>query len=134
MLRSHITGQPFLHTWNCTAIASMQARGMPLCGCSTVQPKTPNETAAACHPVRPREMQRSSHRQRTVRPRAFRALATRDSRPPPPRSYPHVIAFFGSSPAWSKPLHIAIAEAQRAKLNGWVPCLVCAVANPHHHP
>ena len=38
--------------------------------------------------------------------------------------YPHVIAFFGSSPAWSKPLHIAISEAQKAKLSGWVPCLL----------
>jgi hypothetical protein len=30
MLRSHITGQPFLHTWNCTSIASMQVNLNPL--------------------------------------------------------------------------------------------------------
>ena len=68
MLRPHITGQPFLHTWSCTSIASMS-------------------------PATPSIIQRSSDR----------AI---DS-----ALYPHVIAFFGASPAWSKPLHIAVLHS-----------------------
>jgi hypothetical protein len=55
--------------------------------------------------------------------------------------YPHVIAFFGATPAWSKvllvllfdvfrcntwvqPLHIAVPEAAKSKLHGWLPAMV----------
>lgn len=89
MLRSHITGQPFLHTWNCTAIASMQ-------------------------PATPSVLMKSSDR---VIDNAL---------------YPHVIAFFGSSPAWSKPLHIAIAEAQKSRLSGWVSAPVPTLHRVFH--
>jgi cytidyltransferase-like protein len=97
MLRSHITGQPFLHTWNGTAIASMQV------------PSTPNNTTPSSNflqPATPNVLMKCSDQV------VDNAL------------YPHVIAFFGASPAWSKPLHLAVAEAQKARLSGWAPCLV----------
>jgi hypothetical protein len=61
MLRSHITGQPFLHTWNCTAIASMQVPCPPphSVPCALRAQVT---RSAACHALHSAEKQRPRDR------------------------------------------------------------------------